>query len=172
MKVEARRAVSVSDGTLSQRDNRQTPDLLQVTSECPELVCVYENRLVNRAPLNGRTAGICFHGVNGTLTVNPSGYEVVTEGRQPLPGAGSEKVSGDQISPHVRNFLDCVKSRGFPVCDIEVGHRASSACHLGNIAYRSGANIHWDAKKEKILDDRKAARYLARSYRKPCKLET
>jgi len=41
---------------------------LQVTFEYPEFVCVYENRLINRDALNGRTAGICFYGVNGTLT--------------------------------------------------------------------------------------------------------
>ena len=134
-------------------------------------MCVYENRIINGLALNGRTAGISFHGVNGTLTVNPSGYEMVTEGRQAAAGAGSEKVSGDQLGAHVRNFLDCVKSGGFPVCDIEVGHRASSACHLANIAYRSGVKVRWDSKREKILDDRKAAKYLARTYRKPWKLE-
>ena len=52
-----------------------------------------------------------------------------------------------------------------------MGHRASSACHLGNIAYRSGVKVRWDPKREKILDDRKAAKYLARTYRKPWKLE-
>ncbi len=172
MKVEAPLAVGASGGKFALRDNRQTPDLLQVTFEYPEFVCVYENRIINRDPLNGRTAGICFYGVNGTLTVNPSGYEVVTEGGQPLPGAGSEKVSGDQHVSHVRNFVDCVKSRGFPVADIEVGHRASSACHLANIAYRSGGKIRWDARKERILDDHsKASKYLTRTYRKPWKLE-
>jgi predicted dehydrogenase len=171
MKAEAPLAVSASGGKFALTDNRETPDLLQVTFEYPGFVCVYENRLINRLPLNTRAAGICFHGVNATLTVSPSGYEVVTEGRQALPGAGSEASSGDQLAAHVRNFVDCVKSRGFPVADIEIGHRASSACHLGNIAYRSGAKIHWDAKKERITDDRKAARYLSRPYRKPWKLE-
>jgi predicted dehydrogenase len=171
MKVEAPLAVSASGGKFALNDNRETPDVLQVTFEYPGFVCVYENRLINGSALNSRTAGIAFHGVNATLTVSPSGYEMVTERRQALPGAGSEKPSGDQHSSHVRNFVDCVKSRGFPVCDIEVGHRASSACHLGNIAYRSGGKIHWDAKKERIPDDRKAARYLARTYRKPWKLE-
>jgi predicted dehydrogenase len=171
MKVEAPLAVSASGGKFALHDNRETPDVLQVTFEYPGFVCVYENRLINGLPLNGRAAGISFHGANATLTVNPAGYEVVTENRQPLPGAGSDKPSGDQLASHVRNFVDCVKSRGFPVCDIEVGHRASSACHLANIAYRSGAKIRWDAKKERILDDRKAARYLSRTYRKPWKLE-
>src|SRR5882672_3804431 len=121
MKVEAPDTVSASGGKFALTDNRETPDLLQVTFQYPGFVCVYENRLINGAALNGRTAGISFHGVNGTLTVNPSGYELVTEGQQALPGAGAEKANGDQLASHVRNFVDCVKSRGFPVCDIEVG---------------------------------------------------
>jgi len=52
-----------------------------------------------------------------------------------------------------------------------VGHRASSACHLANIAYRSGGKIRWDAKKEKILDDRKASKYLTRNLPQAWKLE-
>jgi len=42
------------------------------------------DRLINRDALNGRTAGICFLRREGTLTVNPSGYELVTEGGQAL----------------------------------------------------------------------------------------
>jgi hypothetical protein len=51
-----------------------------------------------------------------------------------------------------------------------VGHRATSTCHLGNVAYRTGKKIRWDPRKEQIPGDRKAARYLSRSYRKPWKL--
>jgi len=91
MKVEAPLAVSASGGKFALRDNRQTPDLLQVTFEYPEFVCVYENRLINRDALNGRTAGICFYGVNGTLTVNPSGYELVTKADKPCPAPVPKK---------------------------------------------------------------------------------
>jgi len=93
------------------------------------------------------------------------------EGGQALPGAGSEKVSGDQHVSHVRQLCRLREVARISVADIEVGHRASSACHLANIAYRSGGKIRWDAKKEKILDDRKASKYLTRTYRKPWKLE-
>ena len=80
--------------------------------------------------------GIDFHGSDATLTVNPGGFEVVTERGRQIAGAGSEKVSGDQLVSHTGNFLECVKSRGVPVCDIEIGHRSTSTCLLGNIARR------------------------------------
>ena len=170
MKADAPVSISASGGKFAIPDNRETPAVMQVTFEYPEFICVYEARVDNGAPLNGRTAGIDFHGSEATLTVNPGGFEVVTERGRQIPGAGSEKASGDQLVSHTGNFLECVRSRGLPICDIEVGHRATSACLLGNIAYRSGHKIRWDKSAEKILGDKKASRYLARSYRKPWKL--
>ena len=39
---------------------------------------------------------------------------------------------------HPQNWLDCIKSRKLPVCDVEIGHRSATVCHLGNIAVRTG----------------------------------
>ena len=66
-----------------------------------------------------------------------------------------------------RKFLRCVKTREQPNTDIEVGHRSTSACQLGNIAFRVGRRIRWDARKEEIIGDREANAYLTREYRKP-----
>jgi hypothetical protein len=69
---------------------------------------------------------------------------------------------------HVRNFLDCVKSRQRPVADVEDGHQVSVACHLANISLRlGGRKIRWDVEKEEIIGDREAAQHLERPYRKP-----
>ncbi|MCI0525123.1 MAG: gfo/Idh/MocA family oxidoreductase, partial [Acidobacteria bacterium] len=75
-----------------------------------------------------------------------------------------------QGEAHIRNFLDCVKSRQTPISDIEVGHRSTTTCLLGNVALRSGRRIVWNAKTEKIESDQAAAKYLSREYRKPWKL--
>ena len=72
---------------------------------------------------------------------------------------------------HVRNFLDCVKSRQKPVSDIEIGHRSTSVCLLGNVALRSKQRIVWDAAKEQITQgDDRAKKLLGREYRAPWKL--
>ncbi|MFO0818261.1 MAG: Gfo/Idh/MocA family oxidoreductase [Pirellulales bacterium] len=75
-------------------------------------------------------------------------------------------VSGN----HHKNFLECIKTRKLPICDVEIGHRSASACHLGNIAIRTGRKIRWDSAKEQILDDSEAAAMLERAYRAPWKL--
>lgn len=82
------------------------------------------------------------------------------------------EVTGISLDPeiqiaHVRNFLDCVKSRQRPCADVEIGHSSIVPCHLGNIAYRTGRTLHWNAESEEITGDREAARLLTKQYRAP-----
>ena len=77
---------------------------------------------------------------------------------------------GDATAPHVRNFLDCVKSRQRPNADVEDGHLTAVMCHLGNIATRLGRSLKWDAEREVFLGDREANLMLSRPARKEWKL--
>jgi hypothetical protein len=94
--------------------------------------------------------------------------------REPPPAALCEpiKVTGISIDPeiqiqHVQNFLDCIRSRKRPVADVEIGHRSIIPCHLGNISYRTGRKILWDAQKERIVADAEASAWLSKKYREP-----
>jgi len=94
--------------------------------------------------------------------------------REPPPAPLCEpiRVTGISLDPeiqiqHVENFLDCVKSRNRPVADIEIGHRSIIPCHLGNISYRTGRKIRWDAQQEQIVGDAEASRLLSKKYRDP-----
>lgn len=71
---------------------------------------------------------------------------------------------------HVRNFIDCVKSREEPVEPVEAGHRTASLCHLGNIAMKLHRKIRWDPQQEQILGDEEAAAMLSRPMRAPWSL--
>ena len=77
------------------------------------------------------------------------------------------KLRFDATGAHVRNFLDCVKSREAPVAPVEVGHRSASVCHLGNVAIRLGRNVKWDPVKEQFPGDDDANQMLARPIRSP-----
>jgi predicted dehydrogenase len=68
---------------------------------------------------------------------------------------------------HVRNFLDCMASRERPICDVEIGHRSATVCHLGNIVARLGRSVRWDPREERILDDDDAQAMIDRDYRRP-----
>ena len=61
-----------------------------------------------------------------------------------------------QHQPHVRNFLDCVKTRQRPAGDIEIGHKSTAACLIGNIALRTGLKLKWDGKEERFTNSPEA----------------
>jgi predicted dehydrogenase len=68
---------------------------------------------------------------------------------------------------HIRNWLDCIKSRKTPNADIEIGHRSATVCHLGNIARVLGRKLQWDPVKEQFVGDAEANTRLDVERRKP-----
>ena len=68
---------------------------------------------------------------------------------------------------HARDFLDCVKNRKTPSCDVEYGHRCTSAALIANLAHRTRSYLEWDPKGERFTNNEAANRMLAYEYRKP-----
>jgi predicted dehydrogenase len=71
---------------------------------------------------------------------------------------------------HMRNWLDCIRSRQPAVADVEIGHRSATVCHLGNIAREVGRKLKWDPVKEVFVGDEEANSHLDRKRRKPYEL--
>jgi predicted dehydrogenase len=137
--------------------------------------------------------GIMFQGTKGTLLLDRAGYEIIPqmfehreeesqswrEAFDDLSGLGLYYTSETQAErsttslqhlPHVRNFLECIKTRERPAGDIETGHRSTATCLLGNIAYRTGMKLKWDREAERFTNSRDANELLRRQYRPPWKL--
>ena len=68
---------------------------------------------------------------------------------------------------HHQNWLECIKSRKPPICDVAIGHRSATVCHLGNIAIRTGQKITWDPQKEEIVGSPELAKWARKPYRAP-----
>ena len=74
----------------------------------------------------------------------------------------------------MQNWIDCIKSRERPVADVEIGHRSTTVCHLGNIARWLGRRLRWDPQAERFVDDDQANQLLHRpqarriQFRKSC----
>ncbi|MGH9406551.1 MAG: Gfo/Idh/MocA family protein [Terriglobia bacterium] len=185
MQVDGPEAIVAAGGKFYVQDNAETPDTLQVTYQYPKFVAVYEDRWDNGNSMYGKGYGIEFHGTDATLFVDRSGFKVYPEktprgafrgGAVARPGvdrAPEIEMSSvnDAHFDHVRNFLDCVKSRQRPISDIEIGHRSTSVCLLGNVAYRSRQRIAWDVANQQLKQgDSEAHRLLARDYRAPWRL--
>ena len=183
MKVEGPKAVSAAGGKWYLQDNSETPDTLQATFEYPGFLTTYELRLCNENSKYPdsldllRDWGIEFHGTEGTLVFDQGGLRVIPERRQrdkkQVDRTATVQMGSvnNALGDHIRNFLDCVKSRQRPVTDIEIGHRATSTCQLGNIAYRTKERLVWDAAKQQLVQGGQEARkLLSREYRAPWKL--
>lgn len=110
--------------------------------------------------------GTTFIGSDGKIFVNRGKLVVEPEaaGKDPLPeGATRLYVS----SNHHRDFLDCIRTREKPICDVEIGHRSATACHLGNIAIDLGRPLTWDPEAEEFPGDAEANAKRLTVYRKP-----
>jgi len=164
MGVDAPLAVAASGGKYAIPDNRETPDTQEVIFDHPGFTLTYSYRGANGYPMDGEDYGMQFHGTDGTLFIDRGGFKVTPEDErtEPVTSGGSA-----QNEPHVRNFLDCVKSRARPTCDVEITHRTTTACHLGNIALLTGRKLYWDRENERIVNDEEANRLLCKPYRAP-----
>ena len=99
-------------------------------------------------PTEGSGFGVAFYGDKGTLIIDDKNWRI-EDGKAVKTG---DKPSRDGQARHVQNFLDCVKSRSKPNADIEIGHLSTRLCHLGNIAFRVGKKLTFDAANETFHD--------------------
>jgi predicted dehydrogenase len=119
----------------------------------------------------GQPGGTTFEGANGTVHVTRDGLQVSPEELAVEPPGGST-VHLYESADHHGNWLDCIVSRKLPICDVAIGHRSSTVCHLGNIAIRSQKTVQWDPVQEQIVGDNDLACMTSRPYRAPWSLPT
>ncbi|HXG64707.1 MAG TPA: Gfo/Idh/MocA family oxidoreductase [Blastocatellia bacterium] len=159
-------------------DAEETPDTQQAIWNFPAYSMVWEHATaIGRGP-EARDHGVAFHGNNGVLVVDRGGWEVHPEtervnGKKSYRAAGVPRQGSggaDFHFLHVKNFLDCMRSRQRPNSDVEIGHNSMIACHLANIAFRLKRQVNWDVEKERVIGDQEAQRLVSKEYRAPWKL--
>lgn len=107
---------------------------------------------------------IHFVGTEGEIKVQRKKLETT-------PASLKDKVIGEtekhvyKSENHYKDFLDAMRKRSKPICDVEIGHRTSSVCNLGNIAYELKRPLQWNPKKEQFKNDKEANELLGRSMR-------
>ena len=190
---EAPKAVTAMGGKWAVEDNREIPDTLEAMWEFDGgTMATFSQYNVNAAPGNAKNSEIELRGTKGTMYIHSTSWEVVpekvtkmiTSARTPLDRltekaynpskkaiieAKSAKGSQDTAF-HARNFLDCVKSRALCNCDIEIGHRSTSATLIANIAHKTRSFLEWDGKTERFTNNEAANKMLQYKYRAPYKL--
>lgn len=191
---EAPLAVTAMGGKYAAYDNREVPDTLEVLWQYPgNTLATFSQYNANAAPA-GLTNEVEFRGTKGTLYIrsNGSSYEIVPEvlspnevtARRPNDRAqernyrkgakaviAPKKGKGDaDTTHHARNFLDCIRSRNLCNCDVEIGHRETTAALIGNIALKTKSYLEWDGKNERFTNNDSANKLLSYTYRSPYRL--
>ena len=136
----------------------------QIEFEVRGLITGDEGGLVRRSP---NTIGDLFYGADGWMAVDGAGFTI-------FKGEKGEKVHeekaerGTDTGLHMKNFLDCVRSRDYKKlnAEVEIGVTSAALCHLANISYRLGRRLDFDPITWRFKDA-DANKYLTREYRKP-----
>jgi predicted dehydrogenase len=171
MGLETPTRVSSVGGRHMLTDNSETPDTQTTIFDFPTYSLIFEHQIMGGIGPNGKPHGMLFSGSEATLTIDSDGWRVHPEPKK-KEGVAIERPAGPDARPaHVRNFLDCVKSRKEPVENLELGHFVSSVAHLGNLAFRTKSEIQWDSEKEEAVGNKAANKLVScKDYRKPWKL--
>jgi predicted dehydrogenase len=115
----------------------------------------------------GPGLGAIFVGDKGKIEINrnrlASNPRELIDG-EPEPDDRSEVASVAQR--HIRNWIDCMRSRKQPVAHAAVGHRATVLCHQINICRELQRRLNWDPVKEEFLGDEEANALRSRARRK------
>jgi hypothetical protein len=116
----------------------------------------------------GGGAGVVFYGKNGVIRVDRGKLETEPAGIMEKPiGPDEVQLYNTQGQGHKGNWAHCIRTREQPICDVEIGCRSVTVCHLGNIAYMLKRPLKWDPVKEEFIGDDEANRWLDRPKRDP-----
>jgi hypothetical protein len=112
------------------------------------------------------TCPVRFEGDLGWVEAGDHG-KIVTSDPALLATNRPSEMSGTDPSKNVRDFLDCVKSRGKPACNSTVARYGHIACHAAAIAWKLGRKLRFDPKTESFIDDAEADKMRTRERRAP-----
>jgi predicted dehydrogenase len=152
----------------------------QAPSDRPRSYNCHPHFAVNYRYADGTRLVTTSDGENGNLFLGERGWLFVNRRRieasdprmleEPLPD-GSMRLPVS--NHHMANFLECVRSRSRPICDVSIGHHSVIVCHIGVIALRTGLPLRWNPADARFLGPHaaEANAMLSREMRSPWKLD-
>lgn len=163
-------AVSASGGNFAFPDKaHETFDTMSVSYQMKDYTINWEHTAGTQSGPYGRAYGLAFVGNDATLVIDREGWELYPElenGKYKVPAM--PKQSGrDSHEPHMRNFIECVKTGKDPACTIENGRLVAVYAHMANIALRTNTRLEWSAATKNFGNNAAANNLITPSYRKP-----
>ena len=127
----------------------------------PFLTYKYKNNIIMTHEKWEWSNAVLFTGTEGELRIGRGKLETT-------PESVKNKIISDpqkhvyKSENHYKDFLNAMRTRSKPVCDVETGHRTATVCNIGNIAYQIKRPLQWDPEKEKFKNDEEANALLGR----------
>jgi len=165
---------SCSGGRYVVRDDGDAPDTQEILWQYPNVTMTWMMSICNSFAFDfgrgspARRLGIYFHALRGTLFTDYGKHEVVPEGNL-LEDAAPPERSLASSPGHEREWLDCIKTRQQPSCNVNYHYKVDLALTLGNLAYKLGRSVRFDPQTEKIIGDEEAVKLARPVYRDPWK---
>ena len=132
---------AVCQGMITVHKGADVPDTFSAVYEYPSFIATWTLCYGNSYEDGWK---ILLQGKKATMALDDDGYRVYPEpwNRPNIPPATIHEYKGGiPTEPHVKNFLDCVKSRQEPNAPVEVGHNAVTGPHLANLALRQQKRV-------------------------------
>ncbi|MBL9194016.1 MAG: Gfo/Idh/MocA family oxidoreductase [Opitutaceae bacterium] len=112
------------------------------------------------------TCPVRFEGDEGWVEAADTGKIAVSSPKL-LEGGAPKESAGTDPTQHVRDFLDCVKSRAKPAANADVTRRGHIVSHAASIGWRLGRKVQFDPVTESFVNDADANRMCSRARRAP-----
>jgi predicted dehydrogenase len=121
--------------------------------------------------IHGGGGGVTFIGTEGQIFVNRGKLTSTPDTilKEPLT---EKDVKVYESNDHHADWLKCIKTRQRPICDVEVGARSATVCHLGNLVYWNRRTLKWDPQKWEFPGDEEANKWRDRERREGYDLPT
>ncbi len=165
MKATTPKSIMATGGKFAYPDDAaETPDTLTTVYEFDDFTVQWEHANGIDGGPYGRNHGVAFIGNFGTLVLDRGGWEVIPEGDR-MEAVPLQKSQDNGLDKHTANFIDVVRSRRLEDlhAPITAGAHIAIFSQMGNIAYRTGEKVYWDARKERFTN-KAANRLLAAEY--------
>src|SRR5207302_1405215 len=121
--------------------------------------------LAGNVRFTGFTSGVLFEGDKGSLVAGYTSYRLLPEDR--FQGFQPPKPTIPRSVGHHREWLRAIRNGGETTCNFAYSGALAETVLLGNVAYRTGERLEWDAKTGRVTNNvPAAAQYLQREYRK------
>lgn len=163
-------AISAIGGNFAYPDHaHETFDTMSVSYQMPGYIINWEHTAGTQNGPFGRNYGLAFVGNNATIAIDRESWDLFPElekGQYKIQ-AMPRQNGHDSHEAHVRNWIECIRSRKEPNTPIEKGRDAAVYTHMANIALRTNSRLEWNEGSKNFGSNAAANALITPAYRKP-----